>query len=148
MGTTAPQFQTWGTPAWNTAGTGPVALAFVGRTSTSTVQNPVESLNRQVRRAHERLPEGFYIARYYWDVESGGTDLDARSRFDVWQQFADAGIPRDGGMADLRAAVASDNPPFSRRYLREHRAVRPGHIRRAETGKRTTRARHGGIRHR
>ena len=63
------------------------------------MQNPVESLNRQVRRAHERLPEGFYIARYYWDVESGGTDLDARSRFDVWQQFADAGHPegrRDG----------------------------------------------------
>jgi DNA invertase Pin-like site-specific DNA recombinase len=85
----------------------------VGRTSTSTVQNPVESLNRQVRRARERLPEGFYIARHYWDIESGGTDLDARSRFDVWQQFADAGIPRDGGMADLRAAAASDNPPFS-----------------------------------
>ena len=56
---------------------------------------------------------GSYIARYYWDIESGGTDLDARSRFDVWQQFADAGIPRDGGMADLRAAVAADNPPFS-----------------------------------
>jgi len=113
MGTTAPQFRSWGTPAWNTAGTGPVALAFVGRTSTSTVQNPVESLGRQVRRAHERLPEGFYIARYYWDIESGGTDLDARSRFDVWQQFADAGIPRDGGMADLRAAAKADNPPFS-----------------------------------
>ena len=112
MGTTAPQqFRAWGTPGWDT--TGPVALAFVGRTSTSTVQNPVESLNRQVRRAHERLPEGFYIARHYWDIESGGTDLDARSRFDVWQQFADAGIPRDGGMADLRAAAASDNPPFS-----------------------------------
>ena len=110
MGTTAPQFRAWGSPAGDT---GPVALAFVGRTSTSTVQNPVESLNRQIRRAHERLPEGFYIARYYWDVESGGTDLDARSRFDVWQQFADAGIPRDGGMADLRAAVAADNPPFS-----------------------------------
>jgi DNA invertase Pin-like site-specific DNA recombinase len=112
MGTTAPQqFRAWGTPGWDT--TGPVALAFVGRTSTSTVQNPVESLNRQVRRARERLPEGFYIARHYWDIESGGTDLDARSRFDVWQQFADAGIPRDGGMADLRAAAASDNPPFS-----------------------------------
>jgi site-specific DNA recombinase len=112
MGTTAPQFRGWGTPAWD-AGAGPVALAFVGRTSTSTVQNPVESLNRQIRRAHERLPEGFYIARHYWDIESGGTDLDARSRYDVWQQFADAGIPRDGGMADLRAAAASDNPPFS-----------------------------------
>jgi site-specific DNA recombinase len=116
MGTTAPQYQSADTYGWGIAGTadtGPVALAFVGRTSTSTVQNPVESLARQVRRARERLPEGFYITRYYWDVESGGTDLDARSRTDVWQKFADAGIPRDGGMADLRAAAASEQPPFS-----------------------------------
>ena len=35
---------------------------------------------------------------YYWDIESGGTDLDARSRYDVWQQFADAGIPRHPGL--------------------------------------------------
>ena len=77
MGTTAPQFQGWGTPGWDAAGTGPVALGFVGRTSTSTVQNPVESLSRQIRRAHERLPQGFYIARYYWDVESGGTRTPA-----------------------------------------------------------------------
>ncbi len=111
MGTTAPQFGGWGGPGWD-AGAGPVALAFVGRTSTSTIQNPAESLSRQIRRAHERLPQGFYIARHYWDIESGGTDLDARSRFDVWQQFADAGIPRDGGMADLRAAAASGSAPF------------------------------------
>ncbi len=113
MGTTAPQFRAWGTPGQDLADAGPVPLAFVGRTSTSTVQNPAESLNRQIRRARERLPQGFYIARYYWDVESGGTDLDARSRFDVWQEFADASIPRDGGMADLRAAAKADNPPFS-----------------------------------
>ena len=113
MGTPAPHYQAWGTPGWGTGETGPVALAFVGRTSTSTLQNPVESLSRQIRRARERLPEGFYIARHYWDIESGGTDLDARSRYDVWQQYADAGIPRDGGMADLRAAAAAEHPPFS-----------------------------------
>jgi len=113
MGQTASQPWAWGTPHLTPGAGGPVALAFVGRTSTSTVQNPVESLNRQIRRANERLPQGFYIARHYWDIESGGTDLDARSRFDVWAQFADAGIPRDGGMADLRAAAQSDNPPFS-----------------------------------
>ena len=61
----------------------------------------------------DRLPEGFYIARWYWDIESGGTDLDLRSRTDVWQQFTAAGIPRDGGMADLRAAIGSDRPPFA-----------------------------------
>jgi hypothetical protein len=112
MGTTAP-LRPWGGPGWDATGASLIALAFLGRTSTSTVQNPVESLSRQLRRATERLPQGFYIARYYWDIESGGTDLDARSQFGVWQQFADAGIPRDGGMADLRAAAQADQPPFS-----------------------------------
>ncbi len=90
-----------------------VAMAFVGRTSTATLQDPVTSLHRQMRRAEERLPEGFYIARWYWDVESGGTDLDERSRTDVWEQFAEAGLPRDGGMAQLREAIGSGRPPFS-----------------------------------
>jgi site-specific DNA recombinase len=90
-----------------------VAMAFVGRTSTSTMQDPVQSLHKQMRRAEERLPEGFYIARWYWDIESGGTDRDERSRTDVWEKFAAAGIPRDGGMAQLRAAIGSGSPPFA-----------------------------------
>ena len=90
-----------------------VPMAFVGRTSTATAQDPVASLRKQMRRAEERLPDGFYIARWYWDIESGGTDLDLRSRTDVWQQFAAAGIPRDGGMAQLRAAITSGRPPFA-----------------------------------
>ena len=94
------------------AGAAAVAVAFVGRTSTATMQDPVESLHKQVRLSRERLPEGFVITRYYWDVESGGTDLDARSRSGVWEQFAAAGIPRDGGMADLRAVVKA-GPPFA-----------------------------------
>ena len=94
--------------------TATVPVAFVGRTSTTTAQDPVQSLTRQARRAEERLPEGFYIARYYWDVESGGTDLDLRSQSAAWQQFANAGIPRDGGMAELRAAIAAgQQAPFA-----------------------------------
>ena len=46
-------------------------------------------------------------------MESGGIDLDLRSQTGVWEQFAAAGIPRDGGMAELRAAVTAGNPPFS-----------------------------------
>ena len=90
-----------GTPAAQADGAvvGLVPMAFVGRTSTATAQDPVQSLRKQMRRAAERLPEGFYIARWYWDVESGGTDLDERSRTDVWQQFTAAGLRRDGGMA-------------------------------------------------
>jgi hypothetical protein len=32
----------------------------------------VQSLHKQIRRAEERLAEGFYISRWYWDIESGG----------------------------------------------------------------------------
>jgi hypothetical protein len=88
-------------------------MAFVGRTSTASMQDPVESLSKQLRLSRERLPEGFAITRYYWDVESGGTDLDKRSRTDVWQRFANAGIPRDGGMADLRAEIKAGTAPFA-----------------------------------
>ena len=101
-----------GTPA-GTGTVAMVAMAFVGRTSTANMQDPVQSLHKQMRRAEERLPQGFYIARWYWDIESGGTDLDERSRTGVWEQFAAAGIPRDGGMAQLRAAITSDRPPFA-----------------------------------
>jgi hypothetical protein len=65
------------------AGTGAVGIvpmAFIGRTSTVQMQDPVESLAKQLRLSRERLPEGFVITRYYWDVESGGTDLDAAAR--------------------------------------------------------------------
>jgi site-specific DNA recombinase len=92
---------------------GIVPMAFVGRTSTDNMQDPVESLGRQLRVARKRLPEGFVITRYYWDVESGATDLDARSRTSVWQRFTSAGIPRDGGMAELRAEIRAGSAPFA-----------------------------------
>src|SRR5580658_5503478 len=89
------------------AGSAPVGVAFLGRTSTSTMQDPVVSLLRQYRAAGDRLPGGFCIVRSYWDIESGGIELDDRSQAGLWRQFTDAGIPRDGGMADLRAAIAA-----------------------------------------
>lgn len=92
---------------------GAIAVAFVGRTSTTTMQDPVESLLRQLRVSRERLPEGFTITRCYWDVESGGTELDRRSQAGEWRRFTDAGIPRDGGMAELRAALRGGKPPFA-----------------------------------
>jgi site-specific DNA recombinase len=77
------------------------------------MQDPVVSLLRQYRGAAERAPEGMCIVRSYWDIESGGIELDRRSEGDLWREFADAGIPRDGGMAELRAAVASGRCPFA-----------------------------------
>jgi site-specific DNA recombinase len=112
MGQAIPEFRARG-HAQRASGAAPIGVAFLGRTSTGTLQDPVVSLARQYRGAGDRLPDGFTIVRCYWDVESGGIDLDARSQDGLWRTFADAGIPRDGGMAELRAAVASGQCPFS-----------------------------------
>ena len=50
---------------------------------------------------------------YYWDVESGGNDLEDRGHSDAWQAAATAGIPRDGGIADLLNQAKSPVPDFA-----------------------------------
>jgi hypothetical protein len=91
----------------------PVPVAFCGRTSTLELQDPVASLRRQVRASQAALPPGWFIAAWYWDMESGGLDLEDRSQGDAYRRFADAEIPRDGGMADLLAEAASPMPRFA-----------------------------------
>ncbi|HLK72781.1 MAG TPA: hypothetical protein VKU77_03935 [Streptosporangiaceae bacterium] len=91
----------------------PVPVAFVGRTSTLELQDPVASLRRQVRSCQAVLPAGWFIAAWYWDIESGGLDLEARSQGEAYRRFAAAGIPRDGGMADLITEAASPMPRFA-----------------------------------
>ena len=92
---------------------GLIPVAFEGRTSSERLQDPVASLRRQVRNARAWLPAGCQIVAYYWDVESGGKDLDARGHSDAWQIAADAGIPRDGGIADLLAEAKAPVPKFA-----------------------------------
>src|SRR6201985_1335669 len=89
-----------------------VPVAFIGRTST-LMQDPVASLRRQVRKSKEWLPAGFQIVAWYWDVESGGLDLEQRSQGDAWQAAARADIPGDGGVLDLLRAAKSPVPPFA-----------------------------------
>ena len=91
----------------------PVPVAFLGRTSTLEMQDPRASLRRQLRSSQEWLPQGWFIAAVYWDVESGGLDLEQRSQGEAYRQFTDAGIPRDGAMADLLAEAASPVPRFA-----------------------------------
>jgi hypothetical protein len=86
---------------------------MLARTSTLALQDPLASLQRQIRSGQEWLPPGWYIAAYYWDIESGGIDLEARSQGDEWKQFAAAGIPRDGGMADLLTEAKAPAPRFA-----------------------------------
>lgn len=109
MGTRTPQAA--GTPAAGPAE--PVPVAVLARTSTLQLQDPVASLNRQIRSCKAWLPAGWYIAGYYWDIESGGIDLEQRSQGEAYKQFTAIGIPRDGGMADLLAAARAPLPPFA-----------------------------------
>ena len=76
------------------------------------MQDPRASLSRQIRAARGWLPPGWFITAWYWDVESGGLDLEARGRGQAWRAVA-GDIPRDGGMADLLAEAASPAPKFA-----------------------------------
>src|ERR1041385_7495370 len=59
-------------------GLGPVPVAFVGRTSDAEVQDPTLSIPRQLAAVRAKLPAGWTIVAYYWDIESGGLPLDER----------------------------------------------------------------------
>ena len=90
-------------------------MAFIGRTSTSTAQDPVQSLHKQMRRAEERLPQGFYIARWYWDIESGGTDLDERSRTERCMPYDNATakiVQRLAEQVDRHRPLAAEFEPI------------------------------------
>jgi site-specific DNA recombinase len=90
----------------------PVPVAVLARTSTLVLQDPAASLRRQITSSHEWLPEGFYVAGYYWDVESGGLDIEQRGH-GSYEQFTAQGIPRDGGLADLLTEARSPEPKFA-----------------------------------
>ena len=91
----------------------PVPVALLARTSTLYLQDPLSSLRRQIRVGEEWLPPGWYIAAYYWDIESGAIDIEDRSQGKAYEQFTAAGIPRDGGLADLLAEAAAPEPRFA-----------------------------------
>jgi site-specific DNA recombinase len=107
MGTPAPEPHVSDSPAE------PVPVAFIGRTSTLVMQDPAASMRRQVRESKDKLPPGFFISRYYWDIESGGIATGQRGHGTAHEQLPDIGIPRDGGLADLLAEAASPAPGFA-----------------------------------
>ena len=88
-------------------------VAVLARTSTLELQDPRASLRRQIRSVRDWLPPGWFIAAVYWDIESGAIDLEQRSQGEAYKHFADAGIPRDGGMADLLTEDKAPAPKFA-----------------------------------
>jgi site-specific DNA recombinase len=90
----------------------PVPVAFLGRTSTLYMQDPAASIARQYRSSREWLPPGWFIAASYWDIESGGLDIEARGHGTAHHD-ADVKVPRDGGLADLLAEAVSPLPRFA-----------------------------------
>jgi hypothetical protein len=70
-----------------------VPVAFLGRISNERLQDPVASMNRQVRNCRAWLPPGSQIVAYYWDGESGGNDLEDRSHSNAWQIAPPPGSP-------------------------------------------------------
>jgi site-specific DNA recombinase len=95
----------------DTAPAEPVPVAWLGRTSTAGLQDPVSSLRRQLRAVHEKLPAGWFIAAHFWDVESGGLDLDQRGHGNF--DHLNVGIPRDGGIAAMMSEAASPKARFA-----------------------------------
>jgi site-specific DNA recombinase len=88
-------------------------VAVLARTSTADLQDPRASIRRQIRSCEGWLPAGWFIAAVYWDIESGAIDLEARSQGQAYRAFAEAGIPRDGGMADLLTEAKAPAPKFA-----------------------------------
>ncbi len=83
---------------------GPLRVAFAGRTSTEDKQDPTLSLPRQLASSqtalHTALPGQAVIVAHFYDIESGRKDLDARG-FGRGHERFNIPVPRDGGIQDL-----------------------------------------------
>ena len=135
-----PEFRPRGHAQWPT-GAAPIGVAFLGRTSTGTLQDPVVSLARQHRRAGERLPEGFVIVAV---LLGRGVRRDRPGRPQPGRPVAQVRRrrhpPRRGhGRAARRHRLRG--LPVQRGDLRGHQPGRPGHARQPAAGERAPRRR-------
>lgn len=90
---------------------GPLRVAFVGRTSTEDRQDPTLSIPRQVGSCRAVLPDHAAIVAYYYDIESGRKALDERGRGHGHERLA-IPVPRDGGIQDLLEDASSPRRGF------------------------------------
>ena len=94
----------------------PVPVAMLGRTSTLELQDPYGSITRQITSAREWLPDGFYLAGYYWDIESGGLDLEQRGRGGQPSAVRGQGPARGTGAWPTCWPKPAPRPPGSPRW--------------------------------
>jgi site-specific DNA recombinase len=88
-----------------------VPVAFVGRVSDKDNQDPTLSIPRQLAQCRQALPPYCVIVAFFWDVESGRTELDLRGHSDAYQLF-NVPVPRDGGVDDLLEEARHPNRRF------------------------------------
>jgi len=93
--------------------TGPVMVpvAFAARVSDKDNQDPTLSIPRQLARCREALPPYCVIVAFFWDVESGRTNLELRGHSDAHEMF-NVPVPRDGGVTDLLEEARHPNRRF------------------------------------
>ena len=115
----------------------PVPVAVVARTSTLALQTPSHRYGRQLRSCQAWLPAGWFIAAVYSDVESGATDLDARSRTGSWRVLTDAGCRVTGAWPTCSPKPPAPAPVSPWWSARTSNAGRPRHVQRAAAGKGT-----------
>jgi site-specific DNA recombinase len=88
-----------------------VPVAFAARVSTDDQQDPTLSLPRQLAACQRGLPDGMVIVAYFYDIESGRTDLDQRGHGTAHTKF-ELPIPRDGGIDELLAEAKRSDRRF------------------------------------
>jgi hypothetical protein len=91
----------------------PVPVAVLARTSTLYLQDPLASLQRQYRSCEEWLPAGWYVAGSSGTSNRVPSTSRNRSQTTSYAQFTAAGLPHDGGMAELLEEAVGPEPAFS-----------------------------------
>jgi DNA invertase Pin-like site-specific DNA recombinase len=88
-----------------------VRVAFLGRTSTEDLQDPRQSMLRQLANCKSAIPESWVIVAHFYDVESGRMELGDRGQGADYERF-DIPVPRAGGIADLLKEAPSRTRTF------------------------------------
>jgi DNA invertase Pin-like site-specific DNA recombinase len=86
-------------------------VAFLARTSTDDLQDPTISIPRQFNSVEKALPERAKIVAYYYDVESGRSELSKRGTGNAHEKF-DIPLPRTGSIKDLMQEAGRANRAF------------------------------------